>query len=244
MIRQSAGKDFAYILGVYLGDGCVTYTGYVGCLSFRLNTIDRDFAEAAASALTALTGRTVNVRRYEEKRGKDFYAICLGDQPLCEGLTADTDNKAKIPDYVSGWSKEEKLAFIAGLMDSEGFVGANKSNPTNRRYYMGFKCCSVWVPDFARLLETIGLRIGKISVCPPYREGYKVPIRFHIKMQSWIDAGCYFNIERKNARVREWASFGAYERRKHHPRRSTSETLRRAHSWDDKVRTRRESARG
>lgn len=225
MIGQSAGKDYAYILGVYLGDGCVTTTGTEKTPVFRLNTIDADFAEAVADALERLTGVKPNINRRSVKRGSDNYAISRVCRPLTGTLVADTSGKLEIPSYVFSWGKGLKLAFIAGLMDSEGFVGANK-NPTNRRYYMGFKCTSEWVPDFIRILNSVGIKTGKIGYEAPRKPGYRAPIRFTIKMQSWIDAGGYFNIQRKQRRVLEWAESGPYERRAIGPRKSTSETTR------------------
>ncbi len=138
-------------------------------------------------------------------------------------LIEDTEGKKIIPDYVFEWPLENKLSFISGLMDSEGFVAAN-SNSTNRRFYMGFKSCDVWVPEFVRLLESVGVRIGKTQIEKPVLPHYKPPMRFTIKMQSWIDAGCRFNIKRKQERVEQWNEAGAYERRAKFPRRLSSET--------------------
>jgi hypothetical protein len=227
-IGLSAGKDFAYLLGVYLGDGCVDLTKK-GWLRFRLNAIDVDFIEATKLALVAVVDRKVwTGGPYTDQRSRAnrrFYSLWCGHQPLCETLIDVTANKTRLPAFVFDWPRERQLALIAGLMDSEGFVAAN-SNPTNRRFYMGFKCCDPWVLEFARLLETVGIRIGKVATEEPRKPGYKAPTRFHIKMQSWVDAGGYFNISRKQRRVEQWCEAGAYERRATNPRRSTSETTR------------------
>jgi len=225
-IRQSAGKSYAYLLGVYLGDGCVTVPG--GYPSdrrcFRLNTIDRDFAETVKSALDGLTDQTAYINTYAVKKSsKPNHSLVSRCDDLCWILVEDTEKKQIIPSYVAGWSKENRLAFIVGLMDSEGFVGAHKENPTNRRYYMGYKSCDPWVPDFVRLLEITGIRIGKVSTEKPLKEGYKAPTRFTVKMQSWVDSGARFNIARKQDRVDEWASAGPYENRSWRPRRLSSE---------------------
>lgn len=225
MIGQSAGKSYAYLLGVYLGDGCVTT--HLGYPVFRLNTIDIEFAEATKAALREYTERPISIHTHSiKKSSKPNHALRCGDPDICRVLAEDTERKARIPAYVFDWSPENKLAFIAGLMDSEGFVAANGSNPTNRRFYMGFKSCDIWVPDFVKLLESVGVRIGKVQTEKPRKPGYKAPTRFTIKMQSWIDAGCYFNIKRKQKRVDEWASVGPYESRAANPRRLTSETTR------------------
>jgi hypothetical protein len=108
-------------------------------------------------------------------------------------------------------------------MDSEGFVAENKRRPPMRRHYMGYKSCDKWVPDFIRILESVGVKIGKVSQEKPLKEGYKIPTRFAIKMRSWVDSGCYFNIKRKQDRVNEWASVEPYVNR-NNARRLTSET--------------------
>lgn len=230
-ISQSAGKSYAYLLGVYLGDGCVTRQvsqnsgrGVKHYPVFRLGTIDEDFALATKAALEQLTSRPVAIHKHlVKKSSKPNYALRCGDPALCEHLQSVTENKTRIPPEVHDWPKDEKLAFVAGLMDSEGFVAANKSNPTNRRYYMGFKSCDVWVPEFVRILEKVGIRVGKVSQEKPRKAHYKTPTRFSIKMQSWIDSGARFNIARKQQRVDEWAETGPYERRAKSPRRLSSE---------------------
>lgn len=209
-IGQSAGKSFAYILGVYLGDGNVSrhlaknWDGVLERFSqFRLNTIDLDFAEAVRTALIDLTGRKITIHTYAvSKSSKPNNALSCGDEELCNKLVIDTEGKSYIPSYVFDWSKEEKLAFVAGLMDSEGFI--SKKHGSNVTYYMGFKCCESWVYDFARLLNTVGIQVGKTAECPPYKAHYKTPIRFHIKLPTWVNAGAYFKIKRKQDRVEIW----------------------------------------
>lgn len=231
-IGQSAGKSYAYLLGVYLGDGCVTAQpsrnsgeGVKHYPVFRLNTIDEDFAEATKVVLSEFTDRPISIHKYEVKKSsRPNYSLRCGDPDVCAHLKTTTEDKTVIPTYVFDWSREEKIAFIVGLMDSEGFVAANKSNPTNRRYYMGFKSCDVWVPDFVKIIESVGLRIGKVSQEKPRKSWYKTPTRFHIKMQSWVDSGARFNIARKQDRVDKWAEAGPYERRAKNPRRLSSET--------------------
>lgn len=226
---QSAGKNYAYVLGVFLGDGCVSMMGRNNDRpSFRLNSIDEDFVAKVKESLSDLSKYTATTGSYPvPKSSKPNHYLTCGDKDLCEILVADTHGKKVIPEYVFGWDKENKIAFIAGLMDSEGFVAENKSRQTltNRRFCLGFKSCDVWVPDFIRILESVGVKIGKVSQEVPRKPWYKVPTRFSIKMRSWIDSGCYFNIARKQCRVDEWDSLDAYCMRPVNPRRLTSETI-------------------
>jgi hypothetical protein len=93
---------------------------------------------------------------------------------------------------------------------------------------MGYKSCDVWVPDFIRLLQSVGIQHGKIGVEKPLRQGYKTPTRFAIKMQSWIDSGARFNIARKQKRVDEWAATEPYSQRSRYPRKLAPEITRTA----------------
>jgi hypothetical protein len=139
-------------------------------------------------------------------------------------VQADTEKKRIIPNYVFGWPRELRLAFIVGLMDSEGFVAAN-SNHTGRRFYMGFKSCDPWIMEFVSLLQSVGIVIGKIGVEKPMKPGYKIPRRFAIKMQSWVDSGARFNIARKQNRVDEWAAADPDPRGLRFRAKSTPETI-------------------
>lgn len=229
-IGQSDGKSFSYLLGVYLGDGCVTHIQ--GYDRFRLNTIDKDFAEATAKAIRKLTGKRCKVNGpYQDNRysqSKPQYMLASCDADLCRVLKEETDDKQKIPEWVFTADKDNRLAFIAGLMDSEGFVAESKRNPTNRRFFMGFKSTDPWVLDFVRLLEKSGIRTGKVRTEKPRKDGYREPTVFNIKMQSWIDAGAYFNISRKQDRVDLWGACEPYSQRSRNPRRLTPETTRMA----------------
>lgn len=167
-----------------------------------MNTIDEDFALATKEALARHSARRINICRYPvSKSSKDNYALRCGDPELSARLRFETNNKQALPDWVWTTDQEGRLAFIAGLMDSEGFVSHNQRGAT----YMGFKSTDVWFYDFVRVLNMAGIKIGKIGVEKPRLPHYRVPRRFTIKMQSWVSSGAYFNIARKQARVDAWA---------------------------------------
>jgi hypothetical protein len=107
-------------------------------------------------------------------------------------------------------------------MDSEGYISRAKSG-RGMHFCMGYKSCDIWVPDFIRVLESVGIRIGKVSSEKPLKPWYEVPIQFGIKLASWIDANCHFNIQRKEQKVIDWnANYRNYRRT-----RLPSETKRR-----------------
>lgn len=225
---QSADKSFAYILGVFLGDGCV-YSAQ-GHPRFNLKVADKDFAEATKEALSNLTNYKLKIHFCPQETRQDIYDLVCGDPWVCMKLVEDTEFKTQIPQYVHKWSKELKKEFIAGLMDSEGFV--QESPRLNYPVYlMGFKSCDVWIQDFIRVLESVGVKIGKVSQERPRKAHFKIPTRFAIKMRSWYDSGCYFKIKRKQDRVTRWATGPRTKRR------LISETIRLTPKGDDIVRS-------
>ena len=205
-IRQSADKNWEYLFGVFLGDGCVTlHTSRHGkrrpC--FRLNTIDEDFARAVETALRNVSNETVCLSTHSvSKSSKPNHSLWCGDPAVCARFEIETAGKTKLPDWIWNSDQAGKLAFISGLMDSEGYATINGSGSLN----IGFKSCDVWVDDFVRLLNSAGIEVGKIAICPPLKSWYKTPKRFTIKKPSWQKAGAYFNIQRKQARVDKWAA--------------------------------------
>lgn len=222
-IGQSADKSYAYLLGVYLGDGCVTEQR--GKNVFRLNTIDMDFALATKAAIEDL-GYTASISTHAVKKSsKPNNSLYCGSVALCERLVMDCDGKSRIPEFRG---PIEAMAFIEGVMDSEGFVAEKTQNKTGRAYYMGFKSCDVWVPKLVSLMQSVGLKIGKRQTEKPRQPHYKAPTRFHIKMQSWVNSGLRFNIQRKQQRVDRWAATVPYSERSRYPRKLISETAREA----------------
>lgn len=222
---QSAGKSYAYILGVYLGDGCIQVRTPHN-VGFRLGTIDPDFAEATKQALFDVTGRTatITVHSVWPKSAKPNHCLqcACGDFGL--HLKEVTQNKTIIPAFVHGWDDEIKKHFVSGLMDSEGFVaeGKNRITLTPCRYFMGFGCCDSWFLDFKKILESLGIQTGQVR--HELLKSGKTMRRLTIQLRSWIKSGCRFNIKRKQDRVDAYAEYEPYSLRSRYPRRLSPET--------------------
>lgn len=201
-IGKSAGKSWEYLFGVYLGDGCIT-KDRIGHPVFRLNTIDMDFAQATKDALQMVTGKPVHISTHSVKKSsKPNHSLSCRCRIVSERMVSETDGKKKLPDFIWNSDRDGKLAFIAGLMDSEGFVCKSGSGSI----YIGFKSTDVWFYDFIRLLNSAGIEIGKVGVEKPLKEHYRTPRRFHVRIFSWLRSGAYFNIARKQERIDMWAS--------------------------------------
>ena len=197
MIGQQAGKSYAYILGLYMGDGCVSRQPEKGSHRFRLNVIDKDFAEYAMGHLFKLTGRKTSIFQ----QNGHFWAFSFGWKALCDHLEEVTDKKKKIPEFVFGWNREMKQKFIEAQLDSDGYVAVDKKRQV---YSMGFKNCDSWFDDFVKLLHDVGLKTGKIGHQPGRKPGYLDAKRVYINLQSWLKSGFSFSCGRKQDRIKKY----------------------------------------
>lgn len=201
-LRQFAGKmkPLAYIAGVYLGDGWMGRLKKYNRWDFRLNTIDNDFAEATAKAMFELTGRKPKIHIYPvSKSSKPNHSITFGCKDLFFLIDA-TAYKTCIPDFVKKANREEKLEFVAGIMDSEGYVAKRQKD---NALTLGLKATGNWMYEFQALMQSLGVQVGKIG--KELLPSGKTAIRFHFNILSWIKSGCYFNISRKQNRINKWA---------------------------------------
>jgi len=110
-----------YLLGVLLGDGCVTGTSPLSI------TCHKDDWEIVTRAISSLDSAELRV---DDKKGTDVLVcrIIGGNQVNLEHLLSQygllgTDSSTKfIPEYYKYFSIKDRYAFVKGLMDTDGYV--------------------------------------------------------------------------------------------------------------------------
>ena len=233
--------SFAYLMGVYLGDGEInkSYKFEV----FRLNTKDKDFAETTKQAIlicrgdeynlkkgTAYTGKLrkltlteheVTMRKVYKVKPANYFNVYASSAKLFKKMAKMTNNKTKFPKEIFNWTKEERKYFIIGQMDSEGYVAKpNKSKSritsTGRSVHMGFKITDMYIfKNFLKLLDMSKIEYGKIGSHPTKN---KIAYRITIKLQSWINAGFFLSIKRKQDLIDKFNITEPYSERSRYPR--------------------------
>jgi intein/homing endonuclease len=212
-------KELAYIIGVYLGDGH-TYiyhrkdrksTHYW----FRLNCIDYDFLKETKRCLNIIVPeRQINIRPIKKsnkfKTERQQYQLMCRDKDLVEFLIGITFNKKKIPEFLLDAEIEIRKAFIVGLLDSEGWVQKSKRTDCSNggQTQVGICNTEVWIDDVAKMMQRLGVKIGKRQIQKPKEskliQGKLEKIRYMFQIESFIKSGLYFNIERKQSRLRDY----------------------------------------
>lgn len=197
---QSAGKDYAYLLGTYFGDASIVKRTDT-CYTYTIEAIDRDFVERVADEIKNFTGKRPNIfeRGRKTSLGKTMYALTISKKETFRPFYVDTGKCNFIPEYVYDWPEENKIAFIEGVLDSDGWVSARKNPAGITQFQMGYGASFSWVCDIKRIMESLGIDCCKIR---EYKmKSGKTMYTFTINMRSFVESKVKFTSTRKNSKV-------------------------------------------
>ena len=204
-LGQSAGKlkSLAYLVGVYLGDGYAAYVPQNRSFVFALNTIDEDFAITTMEAIYDLLGKKARICRTPARPPRQLvHRVAVNSKDLVLFLKQETLNKIIIPQFIWKADKEAQRAFIAGIMDSEGWMAICTQNGFTA-YQLGIAGTEPWVKELPDFFGKFGLKCGPIKPMKVKRNE-KPKVRVLINKISWISNKCYFNIKRKQSRIQKY----------------------------------------
>lgn len=197
-------KRYAYLLGVFLGDGSIGSDGRTFCLQ----AIDKDFIDATAEALESVSSNKVSVKEIPRKTSANntVYAVYCSDVKLCRRLSDDTDNRLHIPLDLEKWSKDCQNIFVSGLLDSEGYVSISKRRTYNSEEVfdmcIGIGAVDPWLYELHQYLQSRGIKVGKVTR-EKLKSG-KIFLKFSFNKKSFISSGLFFNLKRKQSRIEKY----------------------------------------
>ena len=154
--------ELAYLLGVVLGDGCLSVNKkkykYVVVLSAK----DRDFVESFQKALSKIVGRIPKIY-FDRKRGSWFCSIHnkILFNYLYRSFKEHSELIEKYPE-----------AFLKGIFDSEGSVNKRKSSKNSYRWTLAIdntdiellNLCKDLLDKHFGIFSCIGLQSKKGSI--------------------------------------------------------------------------------
>nr|DAN13374.1 MAG TPA: hypothetical protein [Caudoviricetes sp.] len=194
-----ADKNYAYLLGVYFGDGHIRPHGKTS-FAFEMSAIDKDFVEKVRDTLSIVLDRDVSLRYASRKTSTGSQVYVTGtSSPYFGKMYEDSYDCNKIPDYVMDWSKELKLEFLSGVMDSDGFISMRMAGNIHR-FECGYCVTKPFVITVQELFESIG--IGTTSLQKKVPKKPRVPsYKFDVKLRQLATSGFHFNIQRKQEKL-------------------------------------------
>lgn len=198
--------DKAYLYGVLLGDGFYGNQhkskhpekyDYV-----MLKVIDIEFAEKFQATVERLTGKKYSIYKMPSgrKTWQDLY-LCKCYAPwLVEESLFVTKNRTEIPNFVQDGDVQTKVAFIQGIMDSEGYLTMSISPLKSWHVGIYVACSSAWMKDLWHMFSDLGIKTGKL-LRTVMKDGRKTMYSFKIDIFDYQEKGLSFAMKRKRDRL-------------------------------------------
>ena len=184
----------SYLFGVYLGDGCCFKSKSYG---FCIVSGDKDVIEKTCFIVNKLFNKKGFLKEIIPNK-TILYKYRVYGKSLFECLTLQTNNKSKIPEFVTNSEKEIFSAFVAGLMDTDGYISTGTNKFGWQRFSLGFINSGDWIDDFISLLRNFGVKVGKKTLKKKYRSiNEKDCFQININLRRFVENGFYFNCRRK-----------------------------------------------
>lgn len=161
--------DEAYLLGLFLGDGNLiwgTNTGdnFATGITLSLGTVEKATVIAKVTELCDLHEYKY---RINEREGINCVAVHIRGHDIgkrCQWYCGSLFNKKYLNEEVFAWSIEAKLAFLSGVLDSDGSVDKIKKSA---RIVMANEFLVNQLKDLSASVGLIG-KIGKQTVFSGY----------------------------------------------------------------------------
>lgn len=221
-IGQSAGKLFTedeellYATGLLLGDGCLSAVKNKHCNTLHkatfLGSMDQDIVTSFCYILSKHFGCEAEVN----SDGK-FFEYRTSKIVAFDYFATNTAYKTKFPDSLKYASREERLAFLAGLLDTDGFASFTKhperlqdgyTKKAREQFRMGFTNTR-FIMEMTDLLDKLNIKYGKIwtnnhqTDYIGFRKVGKQLTRFTVPINamSFSENGGYFLCRRKQEKL-------------------------------------------
>jgi len=224
-IGQSAGKLFTedeellYATGLLLGDGCLSAVPNKHCSTLHkaihFGSMDQDIV----SMFYAILGKYFGCEGELKSDGK-FFEYRTSKVVAFDYFSINTAYKTKFPDTLKYTTKGEKLAFLAGLLDTDGFASLTKhpervqngyTKKAREQFRMGFTNTR-FIMEFTDLLDKLEIKYGSIwtnnhqTDYIGFRKVGKQLTRFTVPINamSFIEQGGYFGCKRKQDKLNKY----------------------------------------
>jgi len=153
-------RDYWYIVGFGLGDGCISKCGY----SFRLLSTDKQVVEDI-SRVTGLSMK-INNRSKQKSYYKDCYVVDITRKLFVEQLLSVGFPKNK--SHTDGWlvipSEGFEADFLRGFMDTDGCVTSSRARKTlASSFSSSSRLMLEWIKEFLEEKFGCGGSIRRLS---------------------------------------------------------------------------------
>lgn len=197
-------NDFAYLLGVYLGDGHIAYAN--SAYQFIVVSEDIDLCKNISDISDAVIGKKGTISKRD-----NYYKIVICSKDLCNKIlfymcsvldyetATKEDRKSTLPSFED---IEHQKQFIIGLMDSDGWI-REAVNGRYLKYEVGFKNTNPNVHKIKEIMIQLGLICNKTYEVLPENTNDLPAFSWTINTKSFADI-LHFRINRKQELLLKW----------------------------------------
>lgn len=195
-------KDFAYLIGSLLGDGCL----YVGkdTYQFSITSEDYDFCEKCYNIVDSLFDKKGRIKTVRKDGKISYYQLVVCSKQIVFFLKELTKDKTIIPSFVYK-NNDFKISFSQGIMDSDGWITKVNASDGYIRYRVGFKNISKWTSSFKSILDGLKVKTGEMRMVSNDRSSKKA-YTFTINTFDYC-SNVGFRIDRKKRIVESFMDF-------------------------------------
>lgn len=189
--------DICYLIGAFLGDGCIYTNSNYYTTQFSVTSSDRDFCELCSDICFKIINRTGNIKDIYKKDRYSYSQFICCSKKLCDHINKLTNHKKDIPKFIYR-NVDNKIAFIQGIMDADGWITKVNASDGHIRYRVGFKNTAVWTSEVHQIISSLDVRTGKLRHAQNTRKGVrnKDSFNFSVNAQDYC-RNIGFRIERK-----------------------------------------------
>ncbi len=198
-------EPLAYTVGALLGDGSVKHHVYKDekgkfceTHAVAISNMDKECIERVCGEINRFCDTQYDVKEYKNNNGTTMYRLAINNSDIFTFFHYFIQDKMFLADEIFRMSRQGQLAFLAGLFDTDGMI-----TQSSGYYRVGYAArIRTLVEDVARLMQKLGVKVGKIH---EQVSGYGTTM-YVIKpnIRSFMEAGCYFYIQRKVNRLYEY----------------------------------------
>ncbi len=195
-------KDFSYLIGSLLGDGCL----YIGkdTYQFSITSEDYDYCKKCQVIMEELFNKGGRIKEVKKGGKISYYQLVICSKKIVFFLKDLTKSKTKIPFFIYK-NSEFKKAFAQGIMDSDGWITKVDASDGYARYRVGFKNISKWTEEFKNILNDLKVKTGELKVVSNSRSN-KEAYTFTINTLDYCNK-VGFRIDRKREIAESFIKF-------------------------------------
>lgn len=198
-------KPIAYSLGALLGDGTLGHYTNVSTVGKKYEThkvaisnMDRECIERVCGEINMFCDTQYFTREYTNNNGTTMFRLSINNIDIYTFFNYFISNKMFVADEIFRSDRQTRLDFLAGLFDTDGTITQHSGY-----YKVGYAArIKTLVEDVARLLQKLGVKVGKV-----YEQVSGFGTTMYVikpNIRSFFEAGCYFYIQRKANRLSDY----------------------------------------